>query len=141
MALPDYTRAGFYDPSLDYPGYLQPQWPQINISSPTSPFGQQGYNTAINNDPDFMRAEFNRRLTDMGLGGTGSRARAAQQMFGQSVQGYNQAKIRKNFNLYYPEYLDQTDLNRVIGSQSYEEQGLDPNRFGQGKYRWSMRRG
>jgi hypothetical protein len=140
MTLPDYSRSGFYDPTKDYPGYLQPQYPTFNVAGP-SPVMQQLYRSAATDDPDLARAEFNRRLADLGLSGTGSRARAAQGLFGEAWGGYQQAKLRKNFNLFFPEYLDQTDLDRVIGSQSYEEQGLDPGRFGQGKYRWSMRRG
>ena len=140
MALPDYSRGGFYDPAKSYPGYLQPEYPQINWSTPGD-LTDYIYRNATTNDPDLMRAEYNRRLTEMGLGGTGSRAKTAQGMFGQVVGGYQQAKIRKNANLYFPEFLDQTELDRVLNSMSYEEQGLDPNRFGQGKYRWSMRRG
>lgn len=140
MALPDYTAKGFYDPAYDYPGYLQPQYPRIDITQQSGLFPQM-YRQVTTDDPDFMRAEYQRRLTEMGLGGTGSRAKAAQGLYGQFAGGYKQAQLRKNFNLYFPEYLDQTEIDRVINSQSYEQQGLEPNQFGQGKYRWSMRRG
>ena len=137
MALPDYSRGtGFYDPSKSYPGYLQPQYPIMDISQPGA-FNETLYrNYATNEDPE---SEYARRLTEMGLGGSNSRARAAQNQYGNFKSGYEQARLRKNFNLYFPEYLDQTDIEKTLASQSFEQQGLDARRYGQGKYRWAQR--
>jgi len=137
MTLPDYTQGtGFYDPGKTYPGYLQPQYPTMNITQPWAMNEYLYRNYATNDDP---QSEYNRRLTEMGLGGTGSRAQAAQKMYGQFQSGYGQARLRSNFNLYFPEYLDQTDLQRTLQSGSFAEQGLDPRKYGQGKLRWAQR--
>ena len=136
MALPDYSPGGgFYDPTRTYTGYLQPQFPVQNIRSGGA-FNEGFYRNYATDNP---QAEYNRRLTEMGYGGTGSRARAAQQLFGQVQSGYEQAKIGSNVNLFFPEYLDQTELEKTIQQQSLEAQGLDPRRFGQKKYRWGLR--
>jgi hypothetical protein len=41
----------------------------------------------------------------------------------------------------FPEYLDQTNLSDIFNNMSWDQQGLDPNRFGSGKYRWGQRPG
>lgn len=139
MTLPDYSGGGFYDPQKSYTGYLQPQYPAHNISSGSGPMDDalfRSHTTDI--DP---RSEYLRRLSKMGLGGQGSRAKSFQGMYNDVASGYGQAKIGSNINLYFPEFLDQTDLQTQFDNMSYEQQGLDPGRFGQGKYRWGQRSG
>jgi hypothetical protein len=125
MALPDYSGGnGFYDPTNPYIG-------QNNAPLPAG--GYNYYGTEL--DP---QAVYNTKLTQMGMGGLGGRARTAQALFPKFQQGYGQAKLNKNFELFFPEYLDQVNIGRVMGSLSQEAQGLEPGRY-QGRYRWGMR--
>lgn len=126
MALPDYSPGGFYDPGSSYPGQNNAQMP---------PGMKNFYGTGV--DP---QAEYMTRLQSMGLGGLGSRARVAQALFPRFQQGYNMAKLNKNFELFFPEYLDQTNIQKILGGMSYEAQGLDQGRFS-GRDRWAMRGG
>jgi hypothetical protein len=139
MTLPDYSpTSGFYNPRKTYTGYLQPEYPVHNIADPggMNPTLYRNYATGPG-----QQAEYERRLTEMGITGQGSKAKAARQLYGQAQSGYEQAKLRSNYNLFFPEYLDQVELDRIISSQSYDAQGLNPGRFGQRKYRWGMRGG
>lgn len=124
MALPDYSNGGFYDPSNPYRG-------QNNAKM--IPAFYNAYGT--DEDP---QAVYNTRLTQMGLGGMGSRARTAQSLYKKFQEGYGQAKLNKNFELFFPEYLDTVNIDRVMGSMSHEAQGLDDGRYNQ-RYRWGMR--
>jgi hypothetical protein len=131
MALPDYSGgSGFYDPQATY----------------NSVFGNTNVRTDIPGlyqtwgTDDNAEGVFQERLSALGLGGLGSRARTAQQLYGQAQAGYKTA-LTKNYNMMFPEYLDQTNLSDIFNNMSYEQQGLDPNRFGQGKYRWGQRPG
>lgn len=125
MALPDYSNGGFYDPSNPYRGANNAQLP-----------GGQMYN-AYGTDTD-PQAAYNTKLTQMGLGGMGSQARTAQSLYKKFQEGYGQAKLNKNFELFFPEYLDTVNIDRVMGSMSHEAQGLDDGRYNQ-RYRWGMR--
>lgn len=126
--LPDYTNgSGFYQPGRPYTG--------VN-SSQQLPQGQP-YQIAGTQDQD---AAYYAKLAQMGLGGLGSRATAAQRMLGQFQRGYGAARLNSNYNLYFPEYLDQARMGDMINRSSYEQQGLSPATY-QGRYRWSMRPG
>jgi hypothetical protein len=125
--LPDYNKgSGFYDPGASYHGII-------------TPFTAQGMLGEIAGTQD-QDAAYYAKLSELGLGGTGSRAQSAQRLLGQFQRGYGAAKLKKNFNLYFPEYLDQARIGDIINQQSYEQQGLNPTQF-QGRYRWSMRPG
>lgn len=127
MALPDYSKgSGFYDPGNSYNGTNNGQ---LLSGSPL----YNNYGTDI--DP---QAAYNTKLTQMGLGGMGTRARTAQSLYKKFQEGYGQAKLNKNFELFFPEYLDTVNINKVMGSMSHEAQGLDDNRYA-GRYRWGMR--
>ena len=131
MTLPNYSAGGFYDPGKSYRnGYDQA------FTFPQGGLAQQIYGTE-----EAPQAAYMNRLQQLGLSGLGARARTAQGLFGQSQIGYQQALMNKNLNLWYPEFLDQTDVGKVVDSLSYESQGLDPQRFGGRKYRWGMRPG
>lgn len=124
MALPDYSNGGFYDPSNPYKGGNNAQMPG----------GMYNY-YGTEQDP---QAVYNTKLTQMGLGGMGSQARTAQSLYKKFQEGYGQAKLNKNFELFFPEYLDTVNIDRVMGSMSHENQGLDDNRYN-ARYRWGMR--
>lgn len=124
MALPDYSTNGFYDPTNPYTG----------VNTAKLPSGMANY-YGTDVDP---RAAFETRLTQAGLGGTGSRARAAQGLFPRVQQGYGQAKMNKNFELFFPEYLDTLNMGRMMGSMSHDAQGLNDSQYS-GRYRWGMR--
>ena len=126
MALPDYSNGGFYDPSNPYKG-------SANFQIPA---GSPLYN-AYGTDQD-ARSVYNTRLTQLGLGGLGGRARTAQALFPKFQEGYGQAKLNKNFELFFPEYLDQVNIQRIMGGLSHEAQGLDDGRYSS-RYRWGMR--
>ena len=125
MALPDYSKgSGFYDPSNPYRG---------QNNAPMIPAFYNIYGT--DEDP---QAAYNTRLNAMGLGGLGGRARTAQALFPKFQQGYGMAKMNKNFELFFPEYLDQVNIQRIMGGLSHEAQGLDDGRYN-ARYRWGMR--
>lgn len=124
MALPDYSNGGFYDPSNSYRGSQNAKLPQSFVNA---------YGT--DTDP---QAVYNTKLTQMGLGGMGSQARTAQSLYKKFQEGYGQAKLNKNFELFFPEYLDTVNIDRVVDSMSHEAQGLDDGRYNQ-RYRWGMR--
>ncbi len=124
MALPDYSNGGFYDPSNPYKG-------RQNAQMPSAMYNYYG----TEEDP---QAAYNTRLTQAGLGGFGGRAKVAQSLYPKVAQGYGQAKLNKNFELFFPEYLDTVNMDRIMGSMSHEQQGLDDKRY-QGRYRWGMR--
>lgn len=129
MALPNYSGAsGFYDPANTYPG----SFGTLNVENQI-PGLYQTWGTDVN-----PQGVFNARLGKMGLGGLGTRARTAQSMYGQSQQGYK-AALTNNFELMYPEYLDSINIEDILDRQSFDQQGLDPQRFGQGPYRWAQR--
>lgn len=129
MALPDYSgKSPFYDPAYSYPG----SFGTLNVEQST-PGLYQTWGTDVNPQGVFLS-----RLTKLGLGGLGTRARTAQSMYGQTQQGYK-AALANNFELMYPEYLDTLNINDIMDRQSFEQQGLDPGRFGQGPYRWAQR--
>lgn len=126
MALPDYSNGGFYDPSNPYRG-------SANFQVPT---GSPMYNS-YGTEQD-ARSVYNTKLNQMGYGGFGGKARTAQALFPKVQEGYGMAKLNKNFELWFPEYLDTVNINKVMGSMSHEAQGLDDNRYA-GRYRWGMR--
>lgn len=126
MALPDYSNGGFYDPGKSYAG-------ANNFQLPTGSPLYNNYGT--DQDP---QAVYNTKLTQMGLGGMGSQARTAQSLYKKFQEGYGQAKLNKNFELFFPEYLDTVNIDRVMGSMSHEAQGLNDGRYNQ-RYRWGMR--
>lgn len=128
MTLPNYNSgSGFYNPGASYQG---PAGSSFQLPS-------LARNIAGTND--IPQGAYLSYLAKRGLGGFGSRARQAQQMFGQTKTAYDAATLDSNFNLWYPEFLDQSRVADTFNSMSYEAQGLDPQRFGQRKYQWSMR--
>lgn len=133
MTLPNYNNgSGFYDPGKNYQSALSPQG-GVNLQN-VSNTGYQAYGT--NDNPQGVYLSY---LAKRGLGGLGSRAQAAQGMYGQVQKGYQAAKADNNFELMFPEYLDQARVEDIFNSQSYDQQGLDMGRYGQRPYRWSMR--
>jgi hypothetical protein len=132
MTLPNYNGgSGFYDPGKTYRGLIG--------TNPTTfqqidPLLYQNYGTETN-----PQGVYRAGLAKMGLGGFGSRARVAQGLYPQVQAGYQAAKAGSNAELFFPEFLDQTKVGDIFNSLSYEAQGLDPGRFGQRQYRWSMR--
>jgi len=130
MTLPNYNgNSGFYDPGKNYTSIAG----QANFQD-VNPLLYQSYGTDSN-----PQGVFRAGLAKLGLGGLGSRARAAQGLYGQVQQGYNAAKAGSNAELFFPEYLDQARVGDIFNSLSYEQQGLDTGRYGQRSYRWSMR--
>jgi hypothetical protein len=126
--LPDYTNgSGFYNPGQVYTGV------NSRIQLPQG----QPYQIAGSQDQD---SAYYAKLAQLGLGGVGSRAQSAQRLLGQFQRGYGAARLNSNFDLYFPEYLDQARIGDIINRQSYEQQGLNPTQF-QGRYRWGMRPG
>jgi len=129
MALPDYSRgSGFYDPQSTYAGSRG----TLNVEQQI-PGLYQSWGTDTN-----PQGVWEKMLAKRGLGGLGSRAQTARGMYNQSQAGYRGA-MANNFELMYPEYLDTVNLDKILASQSFEQQGLDSGRFGQGKYRWGQR--
>jgi hypothetical protein len=128
--LPDYTRGGFYDPGSSYRGVATP-W-QFGA-------GQQGLDYQQLGTQDDQSAYY-AKLSQLGLGGMGSRAQQAQNLLPMFRRGYGAARLTKNANLYFPEYLDQARIGDIINQQSFAQQGVDAGQY-QGRYRWSMRPG
>lgn len=131
MALPNYSSGGFYDPKKSYQTSVGG-----NFRMPQGGLAQNIYGTS-----EAPQAAYMNRLQQLGLAGTGARARTAQGLYGESQIGYQQALMNNNMEMFYPEFLDQTDVGGVLDKMSFESQGLDPQRFGQRKYRWGMRPG
>lgn len=128
--LPDYNRGGFYDPSQQYRGMV----PGSSGLNPNS-LAYQQYGT--NEDP---QGAYYAKATQLGYGGTGSRAQAFQGLYGMFQKGYGAARGRSNFELFFPEYLDQARIGDIFNRMSYEAQGLRPGQY-QSRYRWGMRPG
>ena len=131
MALPNYSQSGFYDPQKDYRTSVAG-----SFQFPRGGLAQNIYGTS-----EAPQAAWMNNLQRLGLSGLGARARTAQGLYGQAQIGYEQAKMNDNVELMFPEFLEQTDVGRMIDNMSFENQGLDPQRFGQRKYRWSQRAG
>lgn len=131
MALPDYSPGGFYDPKKTYRGGTV-----AGFTFPQGGLAQQIYGTEESPEAAYQNA-----LQRFGLSGIGSRARRASSLFGESQLGFQQALMNDDVNMFYPEFLDQTNVGDVFNQQSFEGQGLNPGRFGQRKYRWGQRAG
>lgn len=129
--LPDYSQGGFYDPSHTYKGMTPGGGPLPGQNS--LPYQIWG----TNENP---QSAFYAKAVSLGYGGTGSRAQAFQGLYGQFQKGYGAAKGKSNFELYFPEYLDQARVNDIFNNMSYEQQGLNPTQY-QGRYRWQFRPG
>ena len=128
MALPDYSQgAGFYNPKRPYPG----QFGNLNVQT-QMPGLYQTWGTEEN-----PQGVWQQRLAQIGYGGLGARAKTAQGLYGAAQAGYKGAQT-SNYELMFPEYLDTVDLNRIVNNLSFEEQGLNPQRY-QDRYRWGMR--
>lgn len=134
MTLPNYNQgAGFYDPGKTYKGMMGGRTGSLTYQQ-VDPLLYQNYGTDQNPQGVYLA-----KLAKMGLGGFGSKARAAQGLYGEVAAGYNAAKAGSNAELFFPEYLDQTRVGDIFNSLSYGAQGMDTTRFGQRPYRWSMR--
>ena len=131
MALPDYSGGGFYDPTRGYTGSTTG-----SFRFPQGGLAQQIYGTDT-----APQAAYQTKLQQLGLGGFGSRAKKAQSLYGESNLAYQQALMNDDLNMFYPEWLDQANVGEAFNNLSYEAQGLNPNRFGQGRYRWGQRSG
>lgn len=138
------------------PGYQGPvSGPQTNnqhpFFDPNSNYAQTGrqygalpggpghsatniYGTDVNPQGYYYAA-----LNERGLGGLDARSQAAQGMYKDAALGYQAAKTR-NMELWFPEYLEQWDVNSVLDQMSEEQLGIDRSRF-TGRDRWGMRGG
>lgn len=129
MALPDYSKGGFYNPKSTYTGVMGAVNPRILGGG-----GIPLYQPWATDDASHRQGEWQHRLSELGLGGLGPRDAAAQKLYSQAQAGYEAAQTQ-NMELFWPEYLDTLDLGRMVASQSYGQQGIKGPR----KYRWGMR--
>lgn len=128
--LPDYSRGGFYDPSHKYTG-ITPG------GGPVGTYNSMAYQHLGDEDPQGI---FYAKAVSEGYGGTGSRAQAFQSLYPMFQKGYGAARARSNYELFFPEYLDQAKVSDIFNNMSYEQQGLRPGRY-QNRYRWQFRPG
>lgn len=130
MALPDYSKGGFYNPQSSYTGVMGSINPRTLGGPSTIPL----YQPWATDNAEGRQGEWQHRLTELGLGGLGPRDRAAQQLYNQAQAGYAAAQTQ-NMELFWPEYLDTLDLGRLVAGQSHQAQGIKSPK----KYRWGMR--
>lgn len=130
MPLPDYSQGGFYNPKKTYTGVMGAVNPKsLGAGGPIPLY--QAWGT---DDASHRQGEWQNRLSELGLGGLGPRDKAAQNLYGQAQSGYEAAQTQ-NMELFWPEYLDQLDIGRIVAGQSYDAQGIGKQR----KYRWGQR--
>lgn len=125
------TQHPFFDPNSNYatPGGSQPyQMPAGPGSTPQNIWG-------TNESPEgYYYGVMNQR----GYGGMDARSQTAQGMYGDVARAYQAAKGFGNFNMWFPEFVQQWDPTQVIEGMSDEQLGIDTNRY-QTDYMWGLR--
>jgi hypothetical protein len=79
-------------------------------------------------------------MNQKGLGGLDARSQMGQSMFRDAQRGYGAAKMN-NMALWWPEYLEQWDVNAALDQMSQSQMGIDVSNYGGGRDRWGMRGG
>lgn len=77
-------------------------------------------------------------MNQRGYGGLDAKSQAVQSMYGDVARGYQAAKGFGNFEMWFPEFVNQWDPTSVIESMSEEQLGIDSNRY-RTDYMWGLR--